>query len=997
MLRLNKLAIADKIRNASYDATISQVYIQVERIFSAPVHFHYTDHSISHSERVLNRIEELIDAYAEIDFSLNDVERVILVCATLLHDIGMQTSKYNESLGEMPLDEKALEEIRENHHIYSERWIHDSSTLGGDFNLGLQLLSDHIIELIAMVAKYHRKLPIGDLKDEYVLTELVRIPLLVALLRLGDSLDIGRDRVNMEIISRVNIPRKSKFIWFCHHYVTGIIIEKNKRIGIIFRFPREYETLIAKDGSTFTVEIEKCVKKEANKSYNEVYELLFNSGIKLPRDVEYNFSGFSPFAKRMPDDVESFIKGERFQSNLPKENINFSGRNNYLSEITERFKSESLLQIKAPGGFGKSQLAIKYAYDNMGDFEYIWIVNAASKDTLVADYRDFATRIIKMPDAESAELIMVIKVVKEWLGKSKNFLFIFENVEELIDENNKNIIAEFFPKKFEGRILINTRERLDIPGAICELGIFSKDEAIKFLKTRIEKIKYNPSISINDNVILEIAELLGNLPLALEYAVAYMLATEDTPEMYLDSLKKDEFIGSVAGWINIDEYNRFAIKAVWDITFNRLKTVDVLAFHLFNLCAYCAPDDIPLSLFIKGRKYLPPSLCAIINEKRRRDEIIVTLKKFSLITSRLIGSGDTTLSMHRLIQEAVRSKFNKDNPKKVKDSTECVDCKVCEDCENWPLRCLDVARTVYKFDDCNNASITEYLRYSPHVIAIAKYAEKFIGNGKRSDVQEKSAWLYNQIGEGFYWGARFEDAIDIFKQSLNIRKNILCEDHSDIADSYNNIGKVHASLGDYDEAFEMFKKASEINKKSELREDRNTAITCNNLGGNYYCRKQYKEALYYYREALKITKETSFHDLTATACHNIAGVYNEIGDYERAFRWYEVALRLRIEIHGEEHKNTASTYNNMGVVLFNLSKFEEALDMYNIALGIHERLNEKHPSVAISHNNIATVCSAKGDYTSATESYNCATEMLSYWVAQKNLKSIVENNLGKII
>ncbi len=77
-----------EISNPELVAIVQVVHARVEKFLKYPLHIHYTDHSIEHSIRILEVISNMLD---ETSVCLSDVEKYILVCAALLHDIGMQT------------------------------------------------------------------------------------------------------------------------------------------------------------------------------------------------------------------------------------------------------------------------------------------------------------------------------------------------------------------------------------------------------------------------------------------------------------------------------------------------------------------------------------------------------------------------------------------------------------------------------------------------------------------------------------------------------------------------------------------------------------------------------------------------------------------------------------------------------------------------------------------------------------------------------------------
>jgi len=56
------------------------------------------------------------------------------------------------------------------------------------------------------------------------------------------------------------------------------------------------------------------------------------------------------------------------------------------------------------------------------------------------------------------------------------------------------------------------------------------------------------------------------------------------------------------------------------------------------------------------------------------------------------------------------------------------------------------------------------------------------------------------------------------------------------------------------------------------------------------------------------------HPDTASTYNGIAGVYSNQGEYSKALEWYEKALAIYEKVLGKEHPNTVSTYNSIALV-----------------------------------------------------------------------------------
>jgi len=74
--------------------------------------------------------------------------------------------------------------------------------------------------------------------------------------------------------------------------------------------------------------------------------------------------------------------------------------------------------------------------------------------------------------------------------------------------------------------------------------------------------------------------------------------------------------------------------------------------------------------------------------------------------------------------------------------------------------------------------------------------------------------------------------------------------------------------------------------------------------------------LEWYRKALAINEKVlgEEHPDTATTYNNIAGVYSSQGDYPRALEWFQKALIILELRLGNQHPNTIVVIDNMKLI-----------------------------------------------------------------------------------
>jgi len=169
----------------------------------------------------------------------------------------------------------------------------------------------------------------------------------------------------------------------------------------------------------------------------------------------------------------------------------------------------------------------------------------------------------------------------------------------------------------------------------------------------------------------------------------------------------------------------------------------------------------------------------------------------------------------------------------------------------------------------------------------------------------------------------------LFK-ALQIEKEILGENHNDVARSYNNIGTVYDDKGEHDKALEYHFKSLQIQKEIFGEKHPDVASSYNNIGIVYYEKGEYDKALEYLFKALQIKKEMlgAKHPLVASSYNNIGNVYYGKREYDRALEYHFKSLQIEKEIFGEKHPDVAASYENIGNVYAIKGEYDKALGYF---------------------------------------------------------------------
>ena len=611
--------------------------------------------------------------------------------------------------------------------------------------------------------------------------------------------------------------------------------------------------------------------------------------------------------------------------NIPhNRNPNFTGREAVLSDLHATLTTGRPVVLIGLGGVGKTQLAVEYAYRHAADFSVVWWVRAEESATLAADYTSLAGQL-RLPQKDATDQRTLVEAVRRWFGENAGWLLIFDNARD------PTAISNYLPQGASGRVLITSRS-LDWPSLTrsTRLTVLTQAEAVEFLLKRTRQSDKKAAASL--------AEALGNLPLALEQAGAYIEETKQSIGDYLTLFQSREQELLSRGTSSTGD--PITLATTWEILFKQVQKESPAATDLMNLCAFLAPDDIPLKILSEGAAYLPQSLAVVVSDPIAFEEAVNALRRYALVDVR-----DDALSIHRLVQAVIRERLSEENKKKWAGAAICL---------------LDAAFN-FKREEVENWS--EASRLLPHAIATTAHAETL-----KVSLPE-TARLLNELGRYLRQArAQFSDAKSLFERALSINEQISGQIHPDIASNLNNIGLVLKELGDMQKAREYYERALTINEATYGSNHPHVAANLNNIGIILDELGDFTRAREYYERALAID-EAAYgpnHPDVAIDLNNIGEALRHLGDFTGAREYYERALAIDEAAYGPNHPDVAIDLNNIGEVLRHLEDFIGAREYYERALAIDEAAySSNHPDVAVGLLNIGSVLSSLGQLEEA--------------------------------
>jgi tetratricopeptide (TPR) repeat protein len=140
----------------------------------------------------------------------------------------------------------------------------------------------------------------------------------------------------------------------------------------------------------------------------------------------------------------------------------------------------------------------------------------------------------------------------------------------------------------------------------------------------------------------------------------------------------------------------------------------------------------------------------------------------------------------------------------------------------------------------------------------------------------------------------------------------------------------------------------------------------------------YDQAQPLYERALKIREDVlgAEHPDTAASINMLGVLLHERGDFDRAEALYKRALEIREKLLGSHHRDTATTLNNCAMLLYERNRLDEARELCERALAIRsEVIGRDDPMTATSLHNLAAILQDHGDLEGARSYFERALEI----------------------
>lgn len=698
--------------------------------------------------------------------------------------------------------------------------------------------------------------------------------------------------------------------------------------------------------------------------------------------------------------------------NVPQRYDLFTGRTDILQRIRDQFcriGSRPMPQLLyGLDGVGKTRIAIEYAYRFAADYDLVWWTSAEQPSVVRASLAHLASTL-GLPPAES--LSTSVDAVLDTLKRTdtgRRWLLILDNADD------PSVLADSLPAHASGHVLITSKTPASTTSvALLEVGVFQREQAMALLAKRV------PGLSPEDNY--RVAQELGDLPLAIEQAGAWLSATSMPVADYLELLA--ERLPEILLGNQPEDYPR-AAAASWLLSLDRLRSRTPAAARLLELCASLASEPIPMWL-LSGERVA--SLLAAYDPALRDPmllrQVVGEIARYSLARidpGRGGVESQSTVEVHRLVQLVVRRQLDEaqraETDRQVLGILAAANPKETDDTATWPrfAQLWPHVATLALDSDLDDvrqlvADMIRYVWRTGDYATSRDFAERAIERWMPVyGPDDKTTLLVRYHLANVLWSVGdFETALATAEDVLARLTQTVGATHPYSLITAMALSADLRALGQYERARDMDVKTLERSRDVFGEDHLRTLNAANNLAVSLRMVGDFVEAKMIDEQTLsrRRTHLGRNHHSSLLSAANLGRDLREMGDFQSSRRYLEEAAEALAEILGSDHEDAIRTLKSLAVTLRMLGDFDFAYERTRQALERAEKvLGPTHPDTLAIRLNLACDESALQDHEAATVTAAAVRELYltrlgedhSFTLAATNNLSVFTREVGRV-
>lgn len=636
---------------------------------------------------------------------------------------------------------------------------------------------------------------------------------------------------------------------------------------------------------------------------------------------------------------------------VPARNAQFSGRGEELARLRAMFAESAVVALYGIGGVGKTQLAIEYAHRAEDYYEIIWWIAAEQPELVDLRLANIAVGLGLVP--QGADRSIAAQTALGHLRRRSKWLLVFDNATDAA------ALSPWLPGG-GGHVLITSRiaswHELATP---FELQVLRRAGSAELLR--------RGRGDLSDDEVELLGDRLGDLPLAVAQATAVLAETGMAARDYLQLVeaKAAEILDEGAP----PTYG-LSLAAVTRLSLSRLDEANAAAAHLVRLCAFLAPEPIPVRVLIEAARIIGPGTGPPDGNGTVRDMVR------QIVRYGLARSDHSGLQMHQLTQAIIRDRSYEQAEALSLLVRACpgdpLDPAFWADWEAY-LPHLQAADLVTTNDEGLRQVVCQAVWYllssgaSEAALSMAQEVHEGWGICHGVDdaltlrAADAVAQAYRDLGQP-------AKACEVDQDTLERRRRVLGDDHADTLAAAHNLAIDHHALGRFAQARRLNEETFAARRRILGAEHPDTLASANNLAMDLYFDGDPNAAARLDEDTLQSRRRIlgPNHPCTFTSQNNLAVALRAVGDELRARRLHEDLLARRRAALGNDHPHTLTSVNNVGVSLRATGEAAEARRTHEQALEQRRALyGDDHHDTLTSASNLAVALYFLGEYKAA--------------------------------
>ncbi|MFJ1703511.1 FxSxx-COOH system tetratricopeptide repeat protein [Kitasatospora sp. NPDC088346] len=600
-----------------------------------------------------------------------------------------------------------------------------------------------------------------------------------------------------------------------------------------------------------------------------------------------------------PTDTPRFPGAKPAYWSVPQRNHSFTGRTKVLDDLREQLVGGPTAVLPTPqtlyglGGIGKTQVALEYAHRYMSHYDLVWWINAEQTESAAQSFAELAGRLGLRTSDSVTEAAEAARDALRRGSPTSRWLLVFDNADE------PSRIRPYFPDG-PGHILVTSRNQgWSGQAGVLGVDVFTRAESVDHITRRVRGLTRQEA----DRV----AEALGDLPLAVEVAAAWLETTRTPVDTYVAQLQAAATKVLAAGETPVDYPTPVGL--TWNVSIARLREQSPAAVRLLELSAFFAPEPISLKHFFYSeqmRRALEP-FDAELTDSFMLGKVIRAVSRYALAKT-----DASSFQVHRLVQAVVRSGMTQTDQNSTMHEVHRILASArpqlgdTDNPENWPtLEKIWPHLGPSRAQDCDEREVRELL------IDRVRYLWKTVD-------LDQALQLARQLDA--VWAERYEIEVDPAERRF-LRRQILSLRF--------NLANVLRSMGSYTEALEMDQ--ATLAGQRELLGEHNafTLMTANSMGADLRYLNRFQEALTMDLETYSQFVELFGEDdaRTLSVANNLAIDHRLVGNSVAARDLDQDTFERRSAVLDQSHPYTLSSKSNLARDLREMGDYKGSAEL----------------------------------------------------------------------